>query len=310
MHEGDTVLDFAFAIHSEIGSKCTGAHVNNKFVSIKQKLQNGDTVKILTANNQKPAAEWIKIANNPKTKLRIRRVIDANNNRLAEIGKEIVRQKITQFGFTYDEGAVHKIAKYFGYDRNVDMYQKFGEGTIDVHKIKNALTEEPESIAQMPEIKNYREATTEKGTDYLIIDNLDTLGYTFAKCCKPLPGDKIFAFVTADNGTKIHRYDCPNAKNILTRFPYRVINAIWKKDASKDVVNGTIKLFGNYDPGISIAINNVIVNEFHVHMRSFSITEEPGGKFSATLSVNLLGENQLEGLKERFKRVKNIEKVL
>ncbi len=309
MHKGDTVLDFAFSIHSQVGSKCNGAHVNGKFVSLKQKLQNGDTVKVLTANNQKPAAEWINIANNIRVKNRIRRIIEADNHRLAEIGKEIVRQKTEQADFVFNEVNVGKIAKFFGFERPVDFYQKVGEGGVDLHKIRTALTSEQHSQSVLPDEKKHREAETDGTTDYLIIDNLDTVGYTFAKCCKPLPGDKIFAFVTAGSGMKIHRYDCPNAKNILTRYPYRVVNAIWKKDATKELINAVIKLQGVYDAGMSMTLTNVLTNEFHVHIRSFSLTEEPGGKFSAVFSVNLLGEAQLENLKERFKRVKNVEKV-
>lgn len=310
MRKGDTVLDFAFAIHSEVGRKCTGAHLNGKFVSFKHKLQNGDTVEILTASNQKPSEEWLKIANNVRTRNRIRRIIDASNNRLAELGKEILKQKVEQHGLLFNDLRVNDITKILKLDRPVDLYQKIGEGVIDLHKVISYLTDEtPEPPQIIREEKKHRTAETDKTTDYLIIDNLDTLGYNFAKCCKPLPGDKIFAFITADKGTKIHRYDCPNAKNILTKYPYRVVNAIWKKDASKDLINSVIKLYGVYDLSMSMTINNVLTNEFHVHIRSFSLTEEPGGKFSAVLSVNLLGESQLINLKERFKRVKNIEKV-
>ena len=309
MRKGDTVLDFAFTIHSQIGSKCTGAHVNGKFVPIKHLLQNGDTVNIVTATNQKPSEEWIKIANNLRIKNRIRRIIETTNNRTAELGKDIVRQKLEQSSLAFNDVNVLKIVKFFNLERAVDLYQRVGEGVIDPHKVKVAITSDSQTVATVSEEKKHREAQTDDTADYLIIDNLETLGYTFAKCCNPLPGDKIFAFVSAANGTKIHRYDCPNAKNILTRFPYRVINAVWKKDASKDLINAVIKLFGIYDIGISKSINDVLTNEFHVHIRSFSLSEEAGGKFSAVLSVNLFGEAQLTKLRERFKRLKNIEKV-
>jgi len=312
MREGDTVLDFAFGIHSEVGSKCNGAHVNGKFVSFKHVLNNGDTVKVLTANNQKPTEDWIKIAHSSRAKTRIRRIVDAQNNRLAEIGRDIIRQKLAQADLQFNDANVIKLIKYFGADSAVNLYQQFGEGTLDPHKIKQAFLTAQETSAQQlaAEEKKFREAETDAVTDYLTISDMDTMGYTFAKCCKPLPGDKIFAFITADKGTKIHRYDCPNANNILTRFPYRVVKAVWKADASKELINATIKLSGIYDISMHNAINDVIVNEFHVHMRSFSFSEEPGGKFVASLSVNLKGEPQLNALKERFKRMKNIEKVL
>ena len=314
MHKGDTVLDFAFAIHSDVGSKCIGAHVNGKFVSFKHLLSNGDTVSVLTAANQKPAAEWIKIANNSRTKTRIRRIVDAQNNRLAEIGRDIVRQKFQQMGLDFNVTNVQPLLRAYGVESPIDLYQGLGEGKLDLHKIKQAYqsTAEPEPPAPTPqqEERKYREAVAGDNSDYLTISNMDTINYTFAKCCNPLPGDRIFAFVTATSGTKIHRYDCPNAKNILQKYPYRVVNAVWKKEASKDLMNATIHISGVYDISMSAAINNVIINDFHVHIRSFSITEEPGGKFSATLSVNLLGENQLNAIVEHLKRLKNVEKVM
>ncbi len=309
LRQGDTVLDFAFSIHSEVGSKCTGAHVNNKFVSFKHVLNNGDTIKVLTANNQKPTEDWIKIAHSSRAKTRIRRIVDANNNRLAEIGRDVIRQKLQQIDVPFNDNNVHKLLKYFQVETAVALYQGVGDGKFDLHKIKQAFADSAESTQPIEE-KKFREAETSSGTDYLTISDMDTMGYTFAKCCKPLPGDRIFAFITADKGTKIHRYDCPNAQSLLTRFPYRVVKAVWKADASKELVNAQIKLVGNYDMKMYSVINDVIVNEFHVHMRSFNITEEPGGKFTATLSVNLMGEAQLNALKERFKRVRNIEKVI
>ncbi|MCQ2251030.1 MAG: TGS domain-containing protein [Bacteroidales bacterium] len=310
LRQGDTVLDFAFSIHSEVGSKCTGAHVNNKFVSFKHVLNNGDTIKVLTANNQKPTEDWIKIAHSSRAKTKIRRIVDANNNRLAEIGRDIIRQKLQQANLQFNDANVIKLIKYFDCATAVELYQGFGDAKYDPHKIKSAFAESQDAQTPPVEEKKYREAETSSGTDYLTISDMDTMGYTFAKCCKPLPGDKIFAFITADKGTKIHRYDCPNAQSLLTRFPYRVVKAVWKAEASKELVNAQIRLFGTYDMSMYSVINNVIVNEFHVHMRSFNITEEPGGKFTATLSVNLMGDAQLNALKERFKRVKNIEKVM
>lgn len=314
MHKGDTVLDFAFAIHSDVGSKCIGAHVNGKFVSFKHLLSNGDTVSVLTAANQKPAAEWIKIANNTRTKTRIRRIVEAQNNRLAEIGRDIVRQKFQQMGLDFNVTNVQPLLRAYNIESPIELYQSLGEGKLDLRKIKQAYNAESTEPATPPvpaqEEKKHREAIAGDDSDYLTISNMDTINYTFAKCCNPLPGDRIFAFVTATSGTKIHRYDCPNAKNILQKYPYRVVNAVWKKEASKDLMNATIHISGVYDISMSAAINNVIINDFHVHIRSFSITEEPGGKFSATLSVNLLGENQLNAIVEHLKRLKNVEKVM
>ncbi len=315
MHSGDTVLDFAFSIHSDLGSKCIGAKVNNKFVSITHVLQNGDTIKVLTSGNQKPAHEWVNIANNQRVKNRIRRIIQSQENRLADVGKDIVRQKLQQFNLQLNDTNVSKLIKFFHKENTVELYQAVGDGKIDPQKIRSAIVQigEEENRLQDEKRTPIQHTTVPIGnfdkSDVLIIDNLNTLDFTYAKCCQPLPGDKIFAFVTATKGTKIHRFDCPNAKSILTKYPYRVVQAVWKKDIEAQVYNSVLRLSGNYDPGLGLQINNMVINEFKMHIRSFSISELPGGKFRAELSVNIAGANPLKSLVERFKRMKNIDKV-
>lgn len=315
MHTGDTVLDFAFSIHSDLGSKCIGAKVNNKFVSISYELQNGDTIKVLTSGNQRPSPDWVNVANNQRVKNRIRRVIQNLENRLAEVGKDVVRQKLQQFDLQLIDTNVSKLIKFFDKETTIELYQAVGEGKIDPQKVRSAIaqiieqenrpTEEKHSLNQPLE----KIAGNYKNSDVLVIDNLNTLDFTFAKCCQPLPGDKIFAFITSTKGTKIHRFDCPNAKTILSKYPYRVLEAVWKKDIDAQMYNTVLKISGLYDVGIGLQINNLVINEFKMHIRSFSVTELPGGKFSGELSVNVVGANPLKSLVERLKRIKNIEKV-
>ncbi|MCQ2973176.1 MAG: TGS domain-containing protein [Bacteroidales bacterium] len=309
MHQGETVLDFAFSIHSEIGSKCIGAHVNNKFVSIKQVLQNGDTVKILTANNQKPSPEWIKIAQNQRVKNRIKHIVTGMQNRLAEIGKDTVKQKLQQINVEFNDLTVNKLVKYFNIESTIQFYQNIGEGKIDPIKIKQAFNEK---IEQKPieEEHKFTDHLSDKSSDCLIIDNLNTVDFQFAKCCQPLPGDKIFAFVTVNKGTKIHSVNCPNAANIIKRYPYRIINAVWKKDAEQSSFSINIKLEGIYSHETNGKINEVITNDFHIHVRSYSFSEQNEGKFVAHLTVTLGSKAQQDFIIEKLKRIKNVEKVV
>ena len=314
MHQGDTVLDFAFTIHSQIGSKCIGAQVNNKFASIKNVLQNGDTVKILTANNQKPSAEWIKIANSQRVKTRIRHIVTSMENRLADIGKDIVKQKLQQIDVDYNDVSVNKLVKFFEMDSAVQLYQNIGEGKIEPTKIKHAFSEkEPDDkpVAETKPVEHsvYQDELSTSDSNLLVIDNLNTIDFQFAKCCNPMPGDKIFAFVTASSGTKIHRTDCPNAANIVTRYPYRVVNAVWKQNSESKTFNAKISIDGVYQPGASGSITKLISETYRIHIRSFNFSETDNGRFSVTVVVLLNSKSQQDFLVEKLRSIKFVEKV-
>ena len=315
MHQGDTVLDFAFTIHSQIGSKCIGAQVNNKFASIKSVLQNGDTVKILTANNQKPSAEWLKIVNNQRVKTRLRHILASMENRLADVGKDIVKQKLQQIDVEYNDVAVNKLVKYFGMDSAVQLYQTLGEGKLEPSKIKHAFVEaskdDDKSAVEIKPVEHsvYQDDITSSDNNLLIIDNLNTIDFQFAKCCNPMPGDKIFAFVTASSGTKIHRTDCPNAANIISRYPYRVVNAVWKQNSESKTFNAKLNIEGVYQPGASGSITKLISETYRIHIRSFNFSETDNGRFSVTVVVLLNSKSQQDFLVEKLKSIKFVEKV-
>lgn len=314
MHQGDTVLDFAFTIHSDIGSKCIGAQVNNKFASIKNVLQNGDTVKVLTANNQKPSAEWIKIANNQRVKNRIRHIVTAMENRLADIGKDIVKQKLQQIDVLYNDLSVNKLVKYFGMDSAVQFYQSVGEGKIEPIKIKHAFDEKDDekSATDTKPVEHsvYQDELSSSDSNLLIIDNLNTIDFNFAKCCNPMPGDKIFAFVTVSSGTKIHRCDCPNAANIMSRYPYRVVSAVWKQNSESKSFNAKINIEGVYQPGASGSITKLISETYRIHIRSFNFSETDNGRFSISVVVLLNSKSQQDFLIEKLKSIKFVDKVI
>lgn len=312
MHAGDTILDFAFSIHSELGCKCIGAQLNNKFASIKQVLQNGDTVKLITNNNQKPSPEWVNIAHNQRVKNRIKRIVVGMQNRLSQIGKDILRQKLNQANLEFSDVMVNRLVKNFGFETAVDLYQALGDDKIDLPKLKKAIEDNrTEKTIAPPPAKSEKHVSenNDSGNGCLVIDNMSSLDYTMAQCCKPLPGDKIFAFVTVDKGTKIHSYSCPNAKSLLTRFPYRVVNAIWKNQENSPQ-NATILIEGIHSAAMSLVINNIIINEFHAYLRSFTINETDNGKFTATFSVNMDSMEHINALVGRLKHTKNIEKVV
>ena len=236
LKSGYSVLDFAFEIHSEIGSTCTGAIVNGKMVPLKHVLQNGDMVKILTSKSQKPNPGWLDIAKSPRNLARIKHALKMETYREADYGKEIIKNKVTQLGYEFTDPLVNKLAAYFGCETILELYQRFGEGRTDQSKIKKALLEPGPGIPAAPA----REETFPERVsgmmagkeDFVIIDpKIKSLHYQFARCCNPAPGEQIYAFVSVTQGIKIHKTTCSNAREMITRYPYRVLEARWKKVA-------------------------------------------------------------------------------
>ncbi len=243
MKAGYSVLDFAYEIHSEVGSTCTGAIVNGKMVPLRHILSNGDTVKILTSKSQKPNPGWLEIAKSPRNLARIKHALKMETYREADFGKEIIRSKVVQLGYEFSDPVIHRLAGWFGCENIMELYQRFGEGKADPLKIKRALEEKPAEPAPGPpreETFPDRMAGMMAGReDHVVIDPLiKSLHYQFARCCRPVPGQPIFAFVTIDQGIKVHQTACRNAHQLITRYPYRVLEARWK--SVSDVENGEV----------------------------------------------------------------------
>jgi len=231
LKSGYTVLDFAFEIHSDVGSTCTGAIVNGKIVPLKHTLKNGDTVKILTSKNQKPNRGWLDFVQSPRVIARIKHALKMETYKESEWGKEIIKNKVSQMGIEFSDTVVNKLVDFFSCASFLELYQRFGEGKLDPLKIKKALTEKaPDTVPAKEE--SFPERVSEVLTgkqDFIIIDkHLNSVHYHFAGCCKPVPGDTIFAFVSVTKGIKIHKTNCSNARQLITRYPYRILEARWK----------------------------------------------------------------------------------
>ncbi|MCX6269323.1 MAG: TGS domain-containing protein, partial [Bacteroidetes bacterium] len=234
LKSGYSVLDFAFEIHSEIGSTCTGAIVNGKMVPLKHILENGDMVKIMTSKTQKPNPGWLEIVKSPRNIARIKHALKMEAYKEADFGKEIIKNKVSQLGYEFADPLVNKLAAYFGCDSIMELYQRFGEGKADPLKIKKALLEPDPGIVPVPEKEETfpeRISGMMAGKeDFVIIDpKIKSLHYQYARCCSPAPGNSIFAFVSVSQGIKIHKTTCANAHQLITRYPYRVLEARWKE---------------------------------------------------------------------------------
>jgi len=315
LREGATILDFAYAIHSRIGNTCTGARVNEKIVPIKHKLKNGDTVEIITSKNQIPRAEWINIVASPRTKARIRKAINETQFKQAEIGKEMLERKISQLKLDLGDQIILKLLQHYKYKRALDFYQDIADEKIDIQTIK-------EYLSQAKSTDNEEKSTTIQETsasefvhpnnnssDFLIIDkNLKNIDYKLAKCCRPIPGDNIFGFVTIERGIQIHRTNCPNSKELYRRYPYRVVQAKWTDDSKGSSFLVEIVVTGLDKIGIVNHISEVISKDHQVNIRSLAINTKDGiFQGFITLFVNSL--HHLDALLININKIKGVLKA-
>ena len=226
--EGATVLDFAYSIHSEVGAHCVGGTIRNQNVSIRQKLENGDQVSVLTSPNQHPNADWLNFVASTKAKNKIRQALKEIEYKQAAEGKEIIDRKFKNWKINYTEGDITKMATRLGYKAVSDMYQAVATGKEMIQRLRDVLIE-PEEAPLQREHTEYVDKSELKGLAIEVDMNVKNVDYNLSKCCNPEPGDPIFAFVSVLKGIRIHRCDCPNAEDIRKRYPYRVLPARWAK---------------------------------------------------------------------------------
>jgi GTP diphosphokinase / guanosine-3',5'-bis(diphosphate) 3'-diphosphatase len=313
LHTGYTVLDFAFSIHSNIGETCTGAMVNEKFVSIKHVLKNGDHVKVLTSKTQRPRQEWIEIVRSQKAKNKIKRALKSISYKDSDEGKDLLKHKLAQLKIAYNETNINKLLEYFGFKTSLDLYQSIGSGKLELPKIKKAfadIADQEEKAKEIPgkqqlEISEF--ATKISNQDYLIIENnLQTIDYHLAKCCNPIPGDEIFGFVTVSKGTKIHKMDCSNARDMINRYPYRIIRARWNKDAEASKFIVQLRVTGRDKIGVTNTITQIIASEFKLNLRALTIHPRKENTFEGIIVTTVNDKKQLDELIARLKRVDEI----
>lgn len=237
---GATVLDFAFEIHTDVGSSCVGAKVNGKNVTIRYVLQNGDHVSILRSKNQKPKQDWLSFVVTTKAKTKIKQVLNEEKTKAAADGKEILMRRIKNWKIVYGDTLIQKLLNSYSLKTAQDLYYLIATEKIELLQIKEVLLKD-ESAGENPPVtilpeREIKEQADSQISDYLIIeDRVEGLDYKLSKCCNPVFGVSVFGFVTILEGIKIHRKNCPNAHYMITRFPYRIVGVIWTKSKNSPV---------------------------------------------------------------------------
>ena len=316
--KGATVLDFAYHIHSRVGDTCVGGKVNGKNVSFRTPLHSGDTVEILTASNQTPKPEWLRILVTSRARAKLRLSLKETRQKQGLYAKELLERRLKNKKLDYDEATVAHLIRKMGFKEQSDFYHQIAEGRLDPTRVLDeyqALVDQSqvkEREAESAENFEYAHpATTEakKNDDVLIIDkSLKGIDFSLARCCHPIYGDKVFGFVTVNGGIKIHRADCPNAAEMQRRFGYRIVRAQWSGKGSSHY-DITLRVIGNDDIGIVSNITNIISKDEKIVMRSINI-DSHDGLFSGNLVVQLDDKSKLNLLIKKLRRVKGVKQVI
>ncbi len=314
--KGATALDFAFSIHTDVGYHCTAVKVNNKLVPLGYKLQNGDKVSVITSSNQKPKNDWLKIVITGKARSKIRSSIKEEKRKQGEFGKEALMRKLKNLKVDYDQ-SVDFLVKYFGFKSRPDLYFAIASDEIDLTTFKkfdivnHVLAEkdapkevrpqasEPKAKAKKDDIKPEVYINDEPGAQY---------NYSFANCCKPVNGDKIFGYVTAGSGIKIHRINCPNATHLMAHYGYRMVKAEWSANENTSFVVSLLITGVDDGPGVIERLTTLLSSKLGINIRSFSI-EGKEGYFEGRISVLVLNTDQLHFVIGQLKELEGISQV-
>lgn len=310
---GATLLDFAFDIHTAVGSTCVGGKVNGKNVALRYVLQNGDHVDVLRSKNQKPKQDWLSFVVTNKAKSKIRLALNAEKTRAAAEGKEILMRRLKNWKMNYNDTVIQRLINHYNFKTAQDFYYFIAEEKIELLEIKEILQGE-ETAAVIPadpvvSLKDIKEDPDTLYSDFLVIeDKVEGLDYKLAKCCRPVFGDPVFGFVTISEGIKIHRKACPNANNMMTRYPYRIVAARWTKTERLTSFIATVKITGLVNTGIVNQISEV-VSLYNVTIRSFSYSSEKG-MFEGNLGILVPNNDVLYSIIKKIQTLKGIHRVI
>jgi len=314
--KGASALDFAFSIHTDIGLKCRGVKVNGKLVPLSHELSSGDQIEVFTTSNNKPNARWLDFVITARARTKIKSALKEQEKKIAEEGKAILVRKLRHLKINFDEKSLNELVVFFKLKTSFDLFFRIGTGAIDNTQLKNFVSQRNNMIinffkkrlsrAPSKELINKEEVST-KYDGLVFGQEEEKLDFTSSKCCKPIPGDKVFGFITINEGIKIHKKDCPNSISLQSNYAYRVIKAKWI-DSTNQEFKAILKLSGEDNKGIVNNLTKIISNTMDVFIHSINIAGNEG-IFDGKLSVSVKNITQLKKLIERIKKVEGIKKV-
>ena len=314
---GATALDFAFGVHTAVGSRCIGAKVNHKLVPIGHKLRSGDQIEIITSAKQKPSQEWLNLVVTSKAKQKIKDTLKEEKRKVAEDGKYILQKKLEAIGGMMTQHNIEELATFYKVNSSLDLLYDIAVKKIDLKELKEFTASGDRLFAPKPvkveaeekiETDHTARAYNKKDAELIIFgESSDKIMYTLANCCKPIPGDDVFGFVTTGEGLKIHRTNCPNAARLMSNFGHRVVKTKWAKNKEISFLTG-LKIVGLDDVGVIHKITNLISGEMKFNISAMTI-EAKDGIFMGNLKIFVHDKDELDELCNQLLALPGIEKV-
>jgi GTP diphosphokinase / guanosine-3',5'-bis(diphosphate) 3'-diphosphatase len=313
---GASALDFAFAVHSAVGVKCIGAKVNHKLVPLGHKLKSGDQIEIITSAKQKPNSEWLNFVVTTKAKSKIKDSLKEEKRKIAEEGKYTLQRKLEGMGAAANYANMEELTNFYKLSSTLDLLYEIAVKKVDLKELKDFTVVgdkliPPKVVKVITEEKQTETSSksyNKKDTELIIFgESSDRIMYTLANCCKPIPGDDVFGFITQGEGLKIHRTNCPNAARLLSNYGHRVVKTKWVKNKEISFLTG-IKIIGLDDVGVINKITNLISGELKININALTI-EAREGLFEGNIKVYVHDKDELEDLVENLKRLPGIESV-
>lgn len=315
---GATALDFAFSIHTAVGSRTIGAKVNHKLVPISHKLKSGDQIEILTSNKQTPSEDWLAFVVTAKAKAKVKEALKEEKRKVADEGKYTLQRKMEGIGASMQQENLDELVKYYKLNSNLDLFYQIAIKNIDLKELKEFKVigdkiefPKPIKVVNENKIESHGTAThpiKQKDAELIIFgESSDQIMYHLANCCKPIPGDSVFGFITTGKGLTIHRTNCPNAARLMSNYGHRIVKTKWVKNKEISFLTG-IKLVGIDDVGMVSKITNLISSELKINISALTI-EANEGVFEGNIKVYVHDKEELDNLVNRLKALNGVESV-
>jgi guanosine-3',5'-bis(diphosphate) 3'-pyrophosphohydrolase len=311
-----TALDFAFAIHSAVGSHCIGAKVNHKLVPISHKLRSGDQVEIITSTKQKPSDNWLKFVVTAKARAKIKDSLKEEKRKTAEEGKQILQRKLEGRGAAMNQHNIDELVTFYKVPSQLDLFYNIAIKQTELKELKEFNVTGDKLVPAKPAVKTIVEikpehdnkAIPKKDSELIIFgESSDKIKYSLAKCCTPIPGDDVFGFVSTSKGLIIHRTNCPNAAQLMANYAPRIVKTKWAKNKEISFLTG-LKIIGIDDVGVINKITNIISGELRINISALTI-ESGEGMFEGTIKVFVHDKEELDELVNRLKHLSGIHEV-